>query len=352
MRLLYGIALTATLAGCAGVPAPVRIMPCAAAPTPVVTNGSDGNRTTRLSVLTYNIEGLGWPARTGRGSSLRQIAERLEAMHRAGTAPDVVLFQEVFSGAARRAVAASGYPALLPGPGRTTGSRPASDRSLPGRRQLARGEIGLKLVGSGLLVASRYPILTDVSQAYGRRSCAGLDCLANKGIMAVAIAVPGVPAPVYLYNTHMNARGASRVSSARNLAAHDRQAREASAFVARTLDPAAPVVFGGDFNMRRSVARWEHFTRYKSLTLVHRVCAEPDSGCDVRMSWDGDAPWMDTQDLQFFGGGEHVAIRPVRVEAMFDGGASGPRLSDHDGFLVTYELIWPAGTPARAACGQ
>ena len=69
------------------------------------------------------------------------------------------------------------------------------------------------------------------------------------------------------------------------------------------------------------------------------------------MSWDGDAPWMDTQDLQFFGEGEHVAIRPVRVEAMFDGGASGPRLSDHDGFLVTYELSWPAGTPARETCG-
>lgn len=63
------------------------------------------------------------------------------------------------------------------------------------------------------------------------------------------------------------------------------------------------------------------------------------------MSWDGDEPWMDTQDLQFFWPGDRVAIRPIRVEAMFDGGESGPVLSDHDGFLVTYELRW-AATPA------
>lgn len=326
-------------------------MPCTASPPPVVSRGDDGTASTRLSVLTYNVEGLRWPARSGRSAALREIGERLAAMRAAGTGPDIVLFQEAFTDAARRAITAAGYPAMIPGPGRTTGTRPATRKSLPGRPQLARGEIGLKLMGSGLVIASRFPILADANQAYGRRSCAGFDCLANKGIMGTAIAVPGVPAPVYLYNTHMNARTASRVSPARHLAAHDRQAKEASAFLADTLDPAAPVVFGGDFNMKRSAERWDHFSRYKSLTLVHHVCAEAGSGCEVRMSWDGDAPWMDTQDLQFFGAGRDVAIRPVRVEAMFDGGATGPRLSDHDGFLVTYELRWPAATPVRGTCG-
>lgn len=331
------------------MPPPYRFMACAAAPRPALTPRADGTVATRLSVLTYNVEGLGWPARSGRAPALREIGDRLEAMRQRGAAPDVILFQEAFSGAARRAIASSGYPALMPGPGRTTEARPASRQPLPGRPQMAKGEIGLKLMGSGLIIASRYPMLGDEAQAFGRRSCAGFDCLANKGVMAVAIAVPGVPVPVYLYNTHMNARRASRVAPARHLAAHDRQAQEVSAFLARTLDPAAPVVFGGDFNMRRSEERWEHFTRYKSLTLVHRICAEADAGCDVRMSWDGDEPWMDTQDLQFFGSGDRVAIRPVRVEAMFDGGESGPRLSDHDGFLVTYELRWPIGTPIAAS---
>ena len=62
---------------------------------------------------------------------------------------------------------------------------------------------------------------------------------------------------------------------------------------------------------------------------------------EIQMEHVGDAPWMDTQDLQFFWPGDRVSIRPIRVEAMFDGGPSGPELSDHDGFLVTYELSWP-----------
>ena len=68
------------------------------------------------------------------------------------------------------------------------------------------------------------------------------------------------------------------------------------------------------------------------------------------MSWDGDAPWMDTQDLQFFADGEQLTVRPVRVESLFDGGASGPRLSDHDGFLVTYELRWPTVMAVKPGC--
>jgi hypothetical protein len=71
--------------------------------------------------------------------------------------------------------------------------------------------------------------------------------------------------------------------------------------------------------MRHLEVRWANFSRYQSLDLVHRTCARPESHCDVHMSWDGDALWMDTQDLQFFWPGERVSIRPVRVEAMFDG---------------------------------
>ena len=69
------------------------------------------------------------------------------------------------------------------------------------------------------------------------------------------------------------------------------------------------------------------------------------------MSWDGDAPWMDTQDLQLFAPGREVTVRPVRVEAMFDGSEGSPRLSDHDGFRVVYEIAWPVGIrPAAGAC--
>ncbi|WP_288418388.1 endonuclease/exonuclease/phosphatase family protein [uncultured Novosphingobium sp.] len=336
LSLVLSIAVT----GCGTAP-PLRRMAAEAASAPTVRIAPDGvTRTATLSVLTYNVEGLGWPARSGREQDLVRIGAHLAALRAAGKAPDVVLFQEVFSGAAKRAVLASGYPAIVPGPRRTTPHIRMFTDKLPHRAKLRKGEIGVRLTGSGLVIASRYLVLLTRSQAYGRRSCAGLDCLANKGVMLARIAVPGVPVPIDLYDTHMNSRRASHVAEARNLAAHARQVTEASAFIDASHDDRYPIVFGGDFNMRGSQDRWENFTRYQPMRLVHRACMEPGSDCKVHMSWDGDEPWVDTQDLQFFGNGERVTIRPVRVEALFDGGPNGPVLSDHDGFLVEYELTW------------
>jgi endonuclease/exonuclease/phosphatase family metal-dependent hydrolase len=344
--MLFG---SLALAGC-GIKPPLRVMAGDAISPPAILHDETGGATTRFSVLTYNLEGLGWPARTGRAGELKAIGERLAAMHDAGTAPDVVLFQEMFSSAAKRAVAASGYPAIAPGPRRTTRSGIGAEKRIPGKKKPQKGEIGIRLLGGGLAIASRYPIVDGAVDSYGRRACAGFDCLANKGIMLARIAIPGVPVPIDIYNTHMNSRGASGVKEARNLEAHARQAVAASAFIADTEAAAHPLVLGGDFNMRHSEERWEGFSRYHSLTLVHEVCVDPASGCDVRMSWDGDEPWMDTQDLQFFANGQQVSMRPIRVEAMFDGGPSGPRLSDHDGLLVTYELRWPLDIAERPPC--
>ncbi len=351
-RRRYGFALAAVLllGGCGTLP-PLRTMACQSAPPARVSLSPDG-RTERatLSVLTYNIEGLGWPARSGRAAQLREIGARLSAMRAAGTAPDIVMVQEMFSGPAKKAIMATGYPAIAAGPRRTTRQSKSTRERLPGRSQLLLGELGIHLTGGGLAIASRYPIVQVATRAYGRRSCAGKDCLANKGIMLARIAMPGVPVPIDLYNTHMNSRGASGASPERSLAAHGRQAQEASEFMLDTHEDRYPLVLGGDFNMRHSEERWENFAIQHALSVVHRDCAQPDSGCDVRLSWDNDEPWMDTQDLQLFWQGQTVAIRPMRVEAMFDGGASGPRLSDHDGFLVTYELSWPAGTPVVSGC--
>ena len=338
------------LAACGPKP-PLRVMACDAAPAaPVIRDADAQTAHTMLSVLTYNLEGLGWPARKRRAAELKEIGERLAAMREAGIGPDVILFQEMFSGAAKRAVEASGYPAIAPGPRRTTKPYIADHEKLAGRAKPLKGELGIKLVGGGLAIASRYPIVDMALDAYGRRACAGLDCLSNKGVMLARIAIPGVPAPIDIYNTHMNSRGASGVSEARDGEAHARQAIAASEFIARTQDMAVPLIFGGDFNMRHSEDRWAEFSEYHPLTLVHEMCVDPGSGCEVKMSWDGDAPWMDTQDLQFFADGEQLTMRPVRVEALFDGGASGPQLSDHDGFLVTYELRWPAGMAGKPNC--
>ncbi|MES2497280.1 MAG: endonuclease/exonuclease/phosphatase family protein [Pseudomonadota bacterium] len=333
--------MLAGLVGCAPPP-PVRTLAMDQSPAPTIMPGdAPGEMRTRFSVLTYNIEGLGWPARKGRAKQLREIGTRLDALRRKGIAPDVVMFQEMFSAAAKNAVAGSGYPAIVAGPQRLTFAGRSTEKPLPGRSRFRRGELGLKLAGSGLAIASRYPLDGVELHPYGGRSCAGIDCLANKGIVRALLHLPGVPVPVELYGTHMNAQGASRAPKRRALAAHMRQSAEAAGFIAGVNDPAYPLIFGGDFNMRYSEERFADFSRYLPLEIVHRWCVDPANGCDVRMSWDGDEPWMDTQDLQLFRSSPKVTIRPVRVEAMFDGG-DAPQLSDHDGFLVTYELRWRA----------
>ena len=346
-RLFWLLPVSLVLASCAT--APMRSLSCVEAPDPKIQVSADGaTATTRLSVLSYNLEGLAWPARSGRARYLREIGRHLDVMRRNGTGPDVVLFQEMFRGAAKKAVAASGYPAIASGSKRARQPRRTDGEALPKKRYFRDGGFGLRLTGSGLAIASRYPIRGTDMSVYG--ACAGLDCFARKGIMLTQISIPGVPAPVNIYNTHMNAAEESRVSEGRHLAAHARQALEASAFIRRTHDANLPVILGGDFNMMHSDARWEIFSRYQSLNLVHRVCEDSASGCEVLVSWDGDAPWMDTQDLQFYWPGRDVSVRPVKVEAMFDGTPGNPKLSDHDGFMVTYELSWPVNAPAQPRC--
>lgn len=348
LRLSGTAALALALSSC-GTHPPARSLTCAQANPAAIAQSPDGTSSTTLKVLTFNVEGLGWPARSGRAKELRQIGEHLAAMRANGSAPDIILFQEMFSGAAKNAVAASGYPAIESGPRRTTRG-PRSAEPLPGRANVKRGEVGIHFAGSGLAIASRYPIVVTDMLAYGTQACAGIDCLANKGILLARIVIPGVPTPIDVYDTHMNSHGASKSPEPRNRAAHDRQALEASQFIDSTHNDDFPIIFGGDFNMKHSEARWENFSRHQSLTLAHRVCADRSSGCEVRMSWDNDAPWMDTQDLQFFWNGNSTTIRPIRVEALFDGSPDSPQLSDHDGFMVTYELKWPSSARYSQHC--
>lgn len=340
------------LAGCVSLPE-ARTISCEAAPRPEIRLSADGAvASTELDVLTFNIEGLPKFTRKARRDSLERIGAHLAALRAAGDAPDVVLFQEVFSRRARAAVLAAGYPSLAPGPSAGQHQSSAASPRLPGRSNPRKGELGLKFASSGLVIAAEYPFIDMKRVPFRRGSCAGRDCLANKGIAFARMVLPGVPAPVDLYTTHMNSTGASRVPEPRHLTAHNKQAREIGDFVGLNSPPALPIVFGGDFNMRGQPDRFEHFVRLHRLRLVHVYCTQFPAGCDVRQSWDGDAPWLDTQDLQLFSSGSALTIRPIRVEAMFDGSEGSPKLSDHDGFRVVYRLSWPAaaGQGETAAC--
>ena len=345
-----GLGALVALTGCVSLPAD-RTISCAEGSAPDIVLSSDGrSATTRLDVLTYNIEGLPFPARNNRSPFLREIGRRLAAFREQGQGPDIIVFQEVFSRSASRAVEASGYRSLVAGPHARSRQAPNVEGSLPGRRRIDRGEIRPNFLSSGLVIATDFPIVNSHYAPFARRSCAGFDCLSNKGVLYAEIAIPGVPQTIDVYNTHMQSQGSSRVPVARHAAAHDRQTREMSVFALAHGDLSRPAIMAGDFNMRNSDVRFETFDRTFPVQNVHRFCTEQTTQCEVAQEWAYEDQWRRVQNLHFYMSGTLVRVRPIRAEGMFDGGPSGPVLSDHNGFRVIYELSWPMppGAPALA----
>ena len=314
----------------------------------------NGVNSTQIRVLTYNVEGLPWPARSGRARYLDAIGRQLALDRRNGTGADIVLLQEAFSSAAASAVVASGFPNRVSGPSLGSRRSKASDDappSLADRRKVRRGEGIGPVLGSGLWILSDYPVIASANLAFRRGECAGSDCLAKKGVQWARIQIPGVPSALEVFNTHLQSRGASGVSRNRSFAAHRLQLNEVSRFILRHRDQGHPLIFGGDFNMRNSARRFEQFDLKQPWPLVHRYCSNPHNACRVLASWDGDAPWMDTQDLQGFSSAPAIHVRPVQAETRYDQPWGGSRLADHDGLFVTYQLSWRGTLPIEKPCG-
>ncbi|MGA0606123.1 endonuclease/exonuclease/phosphatase family protein [Phenylobacterium sp. VNQ135] len=274
-----------------------------------------------ISVLTYNVRGLPWPVAHGRARALRAIGAELAALRREGRQPDVVLLQEGFRGEVADLVHASGYRYWAQGP----------------RREGFR-----KLTSGGLHVLSDLPIRSTVSAPY--TACAGFDCLAAKGVMLVRLELDG--GLVDVVNTHMNSRRASRAGPAQARAAHNRQTEELQAFLARHAVPGRPILIGGDFNVKNAPERYDHRVEARPYVVVSEFCRRGPGGPCL----DGPAaeaqPWLMSQDLQAFVSPAPGAVRPLRIQAAFDG-VAGARLSDHDGYMVRY-AVSPAGDPTLA----
>jgi endonuclease/exonuclease/phosphatase family metal-dependent hydrolase len=354
VKRLWPLLLPLVAAGGCAIQQKQRVSACfpvRGRPASVATAAEQGRPSATLSVLTFNVEGLPWPAKRHRPPRLREIGRELAEMRAKGNAPDVVFLQEAFSTEAARIGARAGYRNYLKGPSSHTPRPPTSENADPGlvdRRKRTRGE-WRPIFSSGLYILSDLPLVAVDREPFRSRECAGFDCLSNKGVMHARLAVPGVPAEIDLFNTHLNSRGHAGVSQERSLKAHSLQVDELHRYIEAKWDKAHPLIFGGDLNMRRAPGRFAHFEQVMPYTLVHRYCLRKDSGCEVKMSWDGDAPWLDTEDLQAFESGGGVTVQPIRVEAMFDQPWHGDTLSDHDGFLVTYRLSWRTGALAVPA---
>jgi endonuclease/exonuclease/phosphatase family metal-dependent hydrolase len=135
-----------------------------------------------------------------------------------------------------------------------------------------KGEGWGKWGSSGLWVLSDHPINWVKSHAY--RYCAGLDCLANKGVMLVSLEVPGLPTPVEIADTHLNSKGASGVPRNRNRMAHHLQAEELGHFMETDRTPGAPLIVGGDFNVMHAPDRYDYVMQRYPFEVVSQVCFE------------------------------------------------------------------------------
>lgn len=291
-----------------------------------------------LSVMTYNVEGLPSLVRKGRGAALKRIGYELAAMRAKGKEPDVVLIQEGFRDEIWDLIDESGYPYVARGPRKGQRDENYLKSEKPDFRRVKyrrQGEGWGKWGSSGLWVLSNHPIDWVKSHAY--RYCAGLDCLANKGVMLVSIQVAGLPTSVEIADTHLNSHGASKVPRKRYNQAHFLQTQELGRFLQASRTPGAPLIVGGDFNVRRSPDRFDKMMSDYPFVVVSRWCHERAGACDTQISYTGEAPWLNTQDLIGFLNGEAVEVTPKAVEATFDG-ADEPVLSDHNGYKVTFSL--------------
>ncbi|MGB0748001.1 MAG: endonuclease/exonuclease/phosphatase family protein [Magnetospiraceae bacterium] len=198
--------------------------------------GTDG----WLRVITINVQGLPWPMNRSSNATLQAIARELHRLQ-----PDVVLVQEAFTEDAQRILKAGWRYSYGP----TLG--------------------GIAPLTSGLIILSRHPMRDGKFLRFGIDSCAGIDCMADKGVLYARMG------DIHIFNTHMNAREASEDP---NWPQERReQAAKARRFIQQMAGPHA--IIGGDFNgapsapeVRSIVAglnmrtysfnRWDHiFTR-------------------------------------------------------------------------------------------
>ena len=340
------------LAGCARhpelAPPPLPALGEAA----VQVDPRTGEHSVELSVLTYNVAGLPWPRRSGTGRAMQRIAEAWPAEFAGRQQPDILLMQEAFVPSATRLPLEVGYRNVVRGPRRLDRPDPRpdrADRDFRRQRRLTKGERLFVVTGSGLVAATDLAIETNTTLPYGRHSCAGFDCLANKGAMLLEIALPGMPESLFVLNTHLNSGSrASGVSNERSFYAYQRQIAELRDLLAREWRGRGPLIWAGDINARGDLERFGLQEASLPGELAHRYCVDNPGHCAVESSWDNDAPWLDTQDLQGFLDGEWVRIKPVSIAARFDAPVDGRMLSDHDALEVRWRLSWrPVSSEAK-----
>ncbi|WP_260929079.1 endonuclease/exonuclease/phosphatase family protein [Novosphingobium sp. 9] len=308
----------------------------------------------QIAILSYNVEGLPWPFAWNRGAAAHEITERLSEMRAEGTQPQVVLVQEAFGTAQRQIGMMAGYHYAAFGPGKHMDGAAvdeAAEREYLSHSHFWHGEGIGKFENSGLAVFSDYPILWTKKVAFGPSRCAGWDCLANKGALAVALAVPGQDRPVVVVDTHLNAAGDSDVKAKRQLAAYDGEVAVLAQFVQGLEADASAVVLGGDFNIGHYPQRGAMLGG-ALLDGAGLQMAAKENTCGAHCR----EPVMDdlnstsltsTKTLMAYRAAGNAAFAPVGDVQGFGKDPDGRMLSDHVGVMVHFAL-----PPAKGAAAH
>lgn len=296
-----------------------------------------GEYYTDLSVLTYNVADLPWPVSWGRDDELVAIKDELAVLQQARTAPDIILVQEAFTDRGYNIGKGAGYPYIVRGPLSADDAEELSKlnhKTFLEGRELIKGELSGKFIGSGLAAFSNYQIFNHISKPFKSGACGGYDCLANKGMLMVRVVIPGVPVPIDIVTTHLNSRGSSGVPIERSLFAHQRQVDELADFVRRYHNPNHVFLLAGDLNVRRSNERLEYLQAEFKQTFTRAYCEQK------RTCQGNNTRWQDHQDHQSFASAPSVRILPIHAEEIFDQPVGKRMLSDHNGYLVVYRIFW------------
>ena len=300
-----------------------------------------------LSVMTYNVHGVPWPIARNRGAAFEKIETRLSALRKKNAQPHVIVLQEAFTERAKQIASISGYRYIANGP--TTEEinekKPdIADSSFLKATHFFKGEESGKLLDSGLQIASDYPILSVKRGAFPAYACAGYDCLANKGVLLVTVAIPGSDKAVTIATTHMNSKKASGVSQSRSLYAYQLQVAAIDAFLSANRDPDLPIIFAGDFNASSDARRSYLLDEGTSKWSASPVSSALQNCMAAAISRGGKADDLAEyvvkrgRDWQFYASGISDQITATKFEIPFGRERDGTMLSDHVGYGIFYEL--------------
>lgn len=322
----------------AAIGAALAIAPMVQA-TSLPTVASEDQQLPLLRVLSFNINALPDLLKSGgqEVDQYQRIAEILRERRAKGTHPQIVVLQEVFDNKASVIAETTGYAYVVKGPGRREASKKGKAHwSMRARKTYTNFDDPQKLTGSGLVILSDFPVLEAQHKAFDSDMCAGFDCLANKAIQMVRVAVPGLDRPLDIINSHFNSRRSAAAPKKLVFRAHQRQTETLEWFMHK-LDQGNPLVLAGDFNTREK-ARYRYFRERIDLTDSAEACLAMDGTCVVDSGTKVEEVLYDTNDKHFFVGSDCHGLTPVHIVRNFTEMVNGKPLSDHLGYEVHYRV--------------